>query len=99
MANEVANGDLLGMARLGTKRRLHSLARGTAKMDAEALTLMQSLLDEHARKSRARSRESNGVQRSPRQHPAAPKPVVEADLIPDAIDPNVVYSSTSPQEA
>lgn len=55
MTNETAPGDLLAMARVSTKRRLHALAMSSHKFDARQLTLMQSLLDEFARKSHSRA--------------------------------------------
>lgn len=61
MTNETPSGDLLAMARVNTKRRLHALAMSANKFDANQLTLMQSLLDEFARKSHRGSRR-DGVQ-------------------------------------
>lgn len=60
MSNEIRNGDLLGLARVQARRRLKSLANIAVKFEPEQLTLLNSLLDEFARKSSIiRAQENN----------------------------------------
>lgn len=51
MSNEIANGDLLALARVQARRRLKSLSNISCRFEPEQLTLLNSLLDEFTRKS------------------------------------------------
>ena len=60
MSNEIATGDLLGLVRVQARRRLKSLANVAVKFEPQQLTLLNSLLDEFARKSSIiRAQENN----------------------------------------
>lgn len=52
MTNAYATGDLLALARDTARRRLIGLSKSTRRFTPEQLTLLSSLLDEFARKSR-----------------------------------------------
>ncbi|MDH6283285.1 hypothetical protein [Prescottella agglutinans] len=52
MTNTTRTGDLLTLARLQASRRLNGLAKNAHRFEPEQLTLLASLLDEFARKSR-----------------------------------------------
>ena len=59
MTNEIATGDLIGLARVQARRRLKSLANVAVKFEPQQLTLLNSLLDEFARKSSSIRNEEN----------------------------------------
>ncbi|WP_139813331.1 hypothetical protein [Prescottella equi] len=59
MTNHTRTGDLLDLSRRQASRRLTGLAKNAHRFEPEQLTLLASLLDEFARKSRSIRNQEN----------------------------------------